>query len=228
MKKTLSILLGLGLATSSNLLADSSEPLFRVRSSQFLSETQATYMHDVLRLGQSFSFGIKNDLSVGLGAAYQEDFDKKEDGLNNFDLNVNYRLSNSKIITDLLLGYKFGGEDKLHDMTLNENTYYGGVKVGKKINNFSFATTLKTSWIFKSIGGMAYINITPEMYYSLNNMIKFGGGFDIRKSTSEVYDQEWANLKAVLKYGRTEYSLMYGYEFESKYSLVGAKLNILF
>ncbi|MBD5388732.1 hypothetical protein HDR63_00565 [bacterium] len=212
---------------------DTADPLYLAGDRDFVSRTSLTYWDSTLRLGQDFSYGLGGRFVIGGNVHYQIDFDGHEDGFSNFDLGGIYRLglaadNESKIISDLLFGIKFGGSSHVRTPEYADTIYYAGVRVGREWAGVTLAATLKSSWIFDDARGMAYIDFAPEAYFRLNPDWRAGAGVTLRKATKPHYDQEWANFKLVRQYGRTQYVGHVDYEFESDEVQVGIKVNIVF
>ena len=53
---------------------DTSDPLYMPEIEHLLSTTDVTYGDDLLRLGQSFSYGLNNRLMANANVHYQFDF----------------------------------------------------------------------------------------------------------------------------------------------------------
>lgn len=220
-------------AKASGLETDTSDPLFILRQEDILSQTTLTYWDNILRAGQYISYGLNNRLSIGANIHFQQDFDGPEDGFSAIDLGAVYRLagaeSNSaRIIYDLLLGFKFGGSEKVRTPFFADSTYYAGLRFGRQWAGVTLAATIKSSWIFDENRGMSYIDFIPEAYFRVSPDWRLGGGFTLRKSTNPAFDQEWINFKFLRQYGRTQYIGHVDYEFESDEFQLGAQVNILF
>lgn len=218
---------------ASVLEMDTSDPLFLLRQEGVLSKTTLTYWDNILRAGQYITYGLNNRLSIGANIHFQQDFDGPEDGFSAIDLGAVYRLagaeSNSaRIIYDLLLGFKFGGSEKVRTPFFADSTYYAGLRFGRQWAGVTLAATIKSSWIFDETRGMSYIDFVPEAYFRVSPDWRLGGGFTLRKSTNPAFDQEWVNFKFLRQYGRTQYIGHVDYEFESDEFQLGAQVNILF
>ncbi|MDE6478273.1 MAG: hypothetical protein K2L95_00535 [Alphaproteobacteria bacterium] len=212
---------------------DTNDPLYRLALGEVLSQTSLSFWDSTLRLGQDVSYGFSNRFSAGINAHYQFDFDGDEDGFSNIDIGGNYRLawpsdSNSRIVSDLLVGLKFGGSSHVRTPEYADTIYYAGIRMGRQWTGMTLAATLKTSWIFDDDRGMAYIDLSPEAYFRINPNWRLGAGFMLRKATKPHYDQEWIDFKVIRQYGRTQYLAHVDYEFESDEVQVGTRVNILF
>lgn len=227
-----------GSANANDLSRDTSDPLFLQGAEEILTKTNVSYWDHILRVGQSFSYGMNARLSLGANVHYQHDFNGDEDGFAAIDVAGIYRMANatdnSGIISDVLFGFKFGGSSHVRTPYYADSTYYAGVRMGRQMAGLTLAATLKSSWIFDDTRGMAYIDFIPEAYFRMAPDWRFGAGFTLRKATNkdrvtgQDFDQEWLDFKLVREYGRTQYVGNIGYEFESEDIQIGAQVNILF
>ena len=212
---------------------DTSDPLFLLKMEDVLSQTSLTYWDNVLRLGQDFSYGLNNRLSIAANVHYQQDFDGSEDGFSSIDLGGVYRVgladgNSAHIISDILFGLKFGGSSHVRTPYFADSTYYAGYRFGRQWAGVTLAATIKSSWIFDDVRGMAYIDFVPEAYFRVNPDWRLGAQFMLLKATNPHYDQECLGGKIVRQYGRTQYIGHLDYEFESNELQVGGQVNILF
>ena len=212
---------------------DTSDPLFILSDDDVLSETYISYGHDILRIGQGLSYGLNDRLSVGVRGHYQTDFVGDADGFSSADLGVTYRMArsgdnDSRMVSDLLMGFRFGGSSHVRTPWFANSSYYAGLRFGRQFAGMSVAATIKSTWIFNETRGMSYIDFIPESYFRLDPNWRAGAGFTFRKSTNLEYDQEWLDLKMVCEFGRTQYIGHFNYEFEKEEAQIGAKINILF
>ncbi len=212
---------------------DTSDPLYLLSEQHVLSETTLTYWDNVLRLGQSISYGLNSRLSIGANVHFQQDFDGSEDGFSAVDLGGVYRVgtaagNSANIISDVLFGLKVGGSSKVRTPYFADSTYYAGYRFGRQWAGMTLAATIKSSWVFDDVRGMAYIDAIPEAYFRLDENWRLGAQFTLRKATNPHYNQEWLGGKIVRQYGRTQYAGHLDYEFESDNLQVGVNVNILF
>ena len=220
-------------AYANGLESDTSDPLYMLNEQHVLSETTLTYWDNVLRLGQSVSYGINNRLTIGANAHFQQDFDGPEDGFSAVDLGGVYRVgtasgNSANIISDVLLGLKIGGSSSVRTPYFADSTYYAGYRFGRQWAGMTLAATIKSSWIFDDDRGMAYIDAIPEAYFRISQDWRLGAQFTLRKATNPRYNQEWLGGKIIRQYGRTQYAGHIDYEFESDDLQVGVNVNILF
>lgn len=241
MRKLLSLFLIAGViggARANDLSRDTSDPLFLQVREEILTKTSVSYWDHILRLGQSFSYGMNDRLALGANVHYQHDFNGDEDGFAAIDVAGVYRMANasdnSGMISDVLFGFKFGGSSHVRTPYYADSTYYAGVRLGRQMAGLTLAATLKSSWIFDDTRGMAYIDFMPEAYFRIAPDWRFGSALTFRKATNkdrvtgQDFDQEWLDFKLVREYGRTQYVGNIGYEFESDDIQIGAQVNILF
>lgn len=215
------------------LARDTSDPLYMLGIEETLSQTTLTFWDNVLRAGQSVSYGMNNRLTIGANVHYQIDFDGDEDGFSAIDVGGAYRMSDgtendSQLISDVLFGLKFGGSSHVRTPYFADSTYYAGLRFGRQWSGVTLAATVKSNWIFDDTRGMSYIDMTPEVYFRLDPDMRLDFDFTWRKATNPDYDQEWLGGKFIRQYGRTQYIGHVDYEFESEDFQVGAQINILF
>lgn len=241
MRKFFSLLIALVLvvpfcsenAHANTLERDTSDPLYMLKMEEILSQTSLIYWDNILRLGQTVSYGLNNRLTISANVHYQQDFDGQEDGFSSIDLGGVYRVgmadgNSAHIISDVLFGLKFGGSSRVRTPYFADSTYYAGYRFGRQWAGVTLAATIKSSWIFDDVRGMAYIDFVPEAYFRVNPDWRLGASFTLRKATNPHYNQEWLGGKVVRQYGRTHYIGHLDYEFESNELQVGTKVNILF
>ena len=217
------------------LANDTSDPLFMLAAQSVMSETDVRYYDEILRVGETLSYGLNDRFTLQGNIHYQFGFNHGGNGFSAFDLGAKYRMgiasdNSAGMVYDVLFGLKFGGSEQVRSPEYANSTYYAGLRFGKQWKGLSLAGTIKSNWIFSDERGMAYLNFVPEAYFRLNDEWRLGAGFDFLKSTSRhlLSDQEWMNFKLVHQFGWTQYVGMLEYEFEEKQLLVGFKLNILF
>ncbi|MBO4625919.1 MAG: hypothetical protein J5679_01415 [Alphaproteobacteria bacterium] len=222
-----------------DLSTDTADPLFLLQDNSVLSETAVSYghehEHDILRFGQAFSYGLNDRLSIGAHTYYQFDFTGSWDGFASVDLGGVYRMgrgedNDAQLISDLILGFKFGGSPHVRTPEYADSTYYAGLRFGRQFAGVTLAATIKSTWVFDDKRGLSYIDFIPESYFRLDPNWRSGLGLTFRKSTNPelLNNQEWLNLKLVCQFGRTQYIGHFDYEFESDEAQIGAKVNILF
>lgn len=240
MRKILSVLIGAVLvmspvvsARADGLEYDTSDPLFMVAQNDLLTETTLTYWDNILRLGETLSYGINNRLTISANAHYQQDFNGTEDGFSSLDIGGVYRVgtaggNSARIISDILFGLKVGGSSHVRTPYFADSTYYAGYRFGRQWAGVTLAATIKSSWIFDDVMGMAYIDFMPEAYFRIAQDWRMAANFMLRKATESAFDQEWIGGKIIRQYGRTQYAGHLDYEFESDELQVGLDVNILF
>lgn len=225
---------GVAHASAGEIIArDTSDPLYLQAIEEIVSRSALSYHDDILRFGQTVSYGINNRLTLGANLNYQHDFSGDQDGFSAVDLGGIYRLAraednNSRIITDVIAGVKLGGSRKVRTPDFADSTFYAGLRFGRQWSAMTLAMTVQSSWIFDDNRGMSYIDITPEAYFRITPDWRAGANFTLRKATNSNYDQEWIGGKIVRQFGRTQYVGHIDYEFEDDELRVGTKVNILF
>ncbi len=227
------VMLPAGVRANDTLALDTSDPLHMLAIEEFLSESTLTFWDNILRAGQTVSYGINNRLTLSGNVHYQVDFDGSQDGFSSIDIGGAYRIArandnSARIITDALFGLKFGGSSHVRTPYFADSTYYAGVRFGRQWAGVTLAATIQSNWIFDNIDGMAYVDFMPEAYFRVNPDWRLGVNFIWRNSTNPHYDEEWIGGKIVRQFGRTQYVGHIDYEFESDDIQVGARLNILF
>lgn len=220
-------------ARASGLDLDTSDPLYMLDERHVLSETTLTYWDNILRLGQQLSYGINSRLVIGANVHFQQDFDGPEDGFSAVDLGGVYRVGTASgnsagIISDVMLGLKIGGSSRVRTPDFADSTYYAGYRFGRQWAGMTLAATIKSTWVFDDVRGMAFIDAMPEAYFRIAQDWRLGAQFTLRKATNPHYNQEWLGGKIVRQYGRTQYAGHIDYEFESDDLQVGVIVNVLF
>ena len=200
-----------------------------------MSETTLSYGHDIMRLGQGLSYGLNDRLSISGLVHYQIDFVGQDDGFSSVDLGATYRMgraedNDARLISDLILGFKFGGSERVRTPEYADSSYYAGLRFGRQWAGITLAGTIKSTWVFDKMRGLSYIDFIPESYFRIDERLRAGAGVTFRKSTNPQWlkNQEWLNLKMVFQFGRTQYMGNVDYEFEDEEVRVGAKVNVLF
>jgi len=226
-------------AAANDLGHDTSDPLFLQQQDEIFTQSAITYWDHILRVGQSVSYGMNNRFALGANVHYQHDFNGDEDGFSAIDVGGVYRVANASdnnanIISDVLVGFKFGGSSDVRTPDYADSTYYVGLRFGRQWAGMTLAATVKSTWVFDDERGVAFLDFSPEAYFRTAPDWRVGTGLTIRKAThkdpisGKDYDQEWLHMKLVRQYGRTQYIGHVDYEFESDDAQVGARINILF
>ena len=205
---------------------DTENPLFFESPGDILSKTGADYGDSILAVRQQLSVGITRRLALHGAANWQQDFDGPRDGFSHSGFGFAYRVSEFGTIADLFANVKFGGRARTPEYAAT--VYSVGSKVGRTWSRFTCAATLETSWIFHEIHGMAYIDLTPEVYVSVIDNWSIGANMMLRKATNPNFDGEWVGGKIAKRYGRTIYVGYGDYEFERRDFRWGGRINILF
>lgn len=233
MRKFLSaFLFGSMLICSANanvLEFDSSDPLYMLKTQEVLSESTASFGRDILRFGETLSYGLNDRISVSANVNYQIDFSGENDGFTSTDLGFVYRAGISDtFISDVLGGFKFGGSRNVRTPWYADSTYYVGWRFGRQWAGVTLAGTIQSNWIFDDERGMAYIDFVPEAYFRFDPVWRLGINAILRKATTPSFNEEWIGAKLVRQFGRTQYVGHIDYEFEHDDVQIGAKVNILF
>lgn len=217
------------------LPVDTSDPLYMLEDEHLLSVSDITYGDDLLRLGQSFSYGLNNRLMMGANVHYQFDFvrARKERGFSSIELTGAYRAglpddNSANVSTDILFGARFGGNRHVREPDFAKSSYFAGLRVGRQWAGLTLSGTVKSTWVFDDTRGVSYIDFVPEAYFRMVYGWRAGIGFTARVATSPEFDREWWKFKLVKQFGRTQYGAMYSYEYEEENSTVGLCVNILF
>ena len=233
MRKLLSVLLvGMFAVSGANanvLEHDTSDPLFMPQTQEILSESAVSFGRDILRVGETLSYGMNNRFTVSANINYQNDFSGGNDGFSSTDLGFVYRAGESDtFISDVIAGFKFGGSHKVRTPDYADSTYYAGWRFGRRWAGMTLAATIQSNWIFDDERGMSYIDFTPEAYFRLEGDFRLGLNATIRKATNPHYNEEWIGGKFIRQFGRTQYIGHIDYEFEGEDVQIGARVNILF
>ena len=184
------------------------------------------YGDSILAVRQQLSVGVTRRLALRGIVNWQHDCDGTRDGFSHSGLGFAYRVSESGTIADLFANIKFGGRARTPEYA--ETVYSVGTLVGRTWSRFTYAATLETSWIFHEIHGMAYIDLTPEVYVNIYEGWSIGANLMFRKATNPLFDGEWVGGKITKQYGRTMYVGYGDYEFERHDFRFGGRINILF
>lgn len=216
-------------ANANPLEFDTSDPLYMPRAEEILSESSATFGRDILRIGETLSYGLKDRLTISVNANYQVDFSGDSDGFTSTTLGGVYRAGMSDaLVSDVLFGFKIGGSRQVRTPWFADSTYYAGWRFGRQWAGVTLAATIQSNWIFDDTNGMSYIDFMPQAYFRLDADWRLGIDAIIRKATTPSYNEEWFGMKLVRQFGRTQYVGHIDYEFEHDDVHIGAKVNILF
>lgn len=219
----------LGAANANVLEFDTSDPLYMPRAEEILSESTVTYGRDILRFGETLSYGLNNRLMVSVNTNFQIDLPGDEDGFTSTDLGGVYRAGASDtLISDVIFGFKFGGSRHVRTPWFADSTYYAGWRFGRQWAGLTLAATIQSNWIFDDERGMSYIDLMPEAYFRLDPDWRLGMNAIVRKATNPRYNEEWFGMKLVRQFGRTQYVGHIDYEFEHEDVQIGARVNIVF
>ncbi len=230
-----SLLCGSAYADDEFLMADTSDPLYMLQQDHLLSTTSVDYGNDILRLGQSFTYGLNDRLNVNANVHYQFDFvhHRRERGFSSIELAGTYRAgladdNSARVSSDVLFGARFAGNRHVREPDFAKSTYFAGLRVGRQWAGVSLSGTVKSTWVFDDTRGMSYIDFMPDAYFRMVDGWRLGVGATIRVATNPDFDKEWLRFKLARQFGRTQYAATYSYEYEREESAVGMYLNILF
>ena len=177
---------------------DTSDPLYMPEIEHLLSTTDVTYGDDLLRLGQSFSYGLNNRLMANANVHYQFDFvrARKERGFSSIELGGIYRAgladdNSAHVSTDVLFGARFAGNRHVREPDFAKSSYFAGLRVGRQWAGVTLAGTVKSTWVFDDARGMSYIDFIPEVYFRMIEGWRAGAEFTARVATNDDFDREW-------------------------------------
>ncbi|MCL2331010.1 MAG: hypothetical protein FWC61_00505, partial [Proteobacteria bacterium] len=153
-------------------------------------------------------------------------FDGPLDGVSYTGIGGAYRVRDDSIVTDFLAGVKFGGHAATPEY--EDVVYSVGARMGKQWSWLTIAATLQSSWIFHDTHGLAYIDLSPEVYMRVFSSWRLGAYGMLRKATNPDLDAEAMGGKVAAIYGRTMYVGFAQYEFSHSELRFGGRINILF
>ncbi len=221
----------LSIDAMASIETDTSDPLWIPGAMDFITRVSGDYSEDLLRVHANIGYGFTDRLSINASIHYQNNFETSADGFSNVDLNGVYRMSDdddSRIISDALIGVRFAGDKDLLTPEFTDTVYHAGLRIGRIWSGITLSGTLKTSWIFDSNHGLAFIDFIPEIYFRVTENWRLGLNADLRKATDSVYDEQVVGGKIVRQFGYTQYVLFGDYEFEREQWRGGLRINVLF
>ncbi len=206
---------------------DTEDPMYFEQARDFTLRGGLSFGDEILDTGVRGAYGINDIFVLGATVKYQQDFDddRDYDGFSYTGMDVMYRVSNDTIKSDIFGGVKFSGDA---DPRFDKTIYFGGVRIGRSWNIITVSGTLKTSWIFDELNGMAWIDMIPDAYFRIVQNWRIGVGADFRKATNADFDATIVSGKLVRQYGRTQYVGFCEYDFEQNDIKFGTRLNIAF
>ena len=206
---------------------DAEAPLYFEKARDLTLRGGLSYGEDILGADARLAYGINDIFVVSADVKYQQDFDSDRDwdGFSHVGVNVMYRLSDDNIKSDAFAGVKFSGDAV---PAFDETIYSAGLRLGRQWSVATLAATVKTSWIFDEIKGMAWINLMPEFYFRITENWRLGGWLDFQKATDPNFDQTWTGAKIVRQYGRTQYVAFGQYELNEGEFRFGGRVNVVF
>lgn len=213
-------------ANAVDVAMDVADPLYIEKLGDFTARTSIDF-GKYFQAREIAAYGFSNRFSVAADVRYRAGGDKDTNGFSNIGVMGIYRAGQGNTgATDVLFGFGFGGQGIIPNYS--DEVYSVGVRTGRQWTGVTLAATIMTNWIFKDVGGMAYIDLTPEAYFRLSGKWSLGLGATLRKATSTVFDQEWLNAKLGTTIGHTGWFANVGYEVESKDFRIGGNMNMLF
>lgn len=206
---------------------DTEDPMYFEQAREMTVRGNLSVGDDIVDAGVRGAYGINDIFVFGATVKYQQDFDsdRNYDGFSHVGLDMMYRMSNNEIKSDIFGGIKFSGDA---DPRFDNTIYSGGVRIGRSWEQITLSGTLKTSWIFDELNGMAWIDMIPDAYFRIVQNWRIGVGADFRKATNADFDATIVSGKLVRQYGRTQYVGFCEYDFEQNDIKFGTRLNIAF
>ena len=209
-----------------DITQDTEDPLFIEKLGDSTSRTSLD-VGNFFQARELFTYGFSDKFSVSADIRYRDSTENNTDGFSNVGVLGKLRAgSNDTGATDLLFGFGYGGQGVVPNYT--DRVYSFGVRTGRQWSGMTAAITAMTNWFFEDNDGIAYIDLTPELYFRTQGNWSLGLGATFRKSTTNIFDQEWANVKLGSIIGYTAWFINFGYEFESHDSRVGGSVTMLF
>ncbi|MDR2268697.1 MAG: hypothetical protein LBD94_00760, partial [Rickettsiales bacterium] len=206
-------------ARAVDIATDVADPLYIEKLGDFTSETSLD-VGRFFQVREIVGYGFSNRFSVAADIRYKVDSDNNTNGFSSLGIRGIYRVGQGGTgTTDILVGLGFGGQGIVPDYS--DEVYGVGVRTGKQWNGMTLSATVMTNWIFDKVAGMAYIDLTPEVYFRIRGDWSFGLGATLRKATSTNFDQEWLNARLGTTVGYTGWFMNVGYEVESKDFRIG-------
>ena len=211
---------------------DLADPMFLERTGDFVSRTSID-SGSYWNFRQVVSYGFSDRFTASADIRYRafgnDNVHYNENGLSGLGIRGMYRAGQGATgATDIIFGYGFGGHGVVPQ--LSDDVYSVGVRTGRQWSGMTLAATIMTNWIFSDDPnlGMAYIDLTPEMYLRLKGDWSVGVGGTYRKATLSALDQTWMNMMFGKTIGSTGWFFNVGYELEHADLRLGMTMNMLF
>lgn len=206
---------------------DTEDPMYFEQAREMTIRGNLSVGDDIVDAGVRGAYGINDIFVLGTTVKFQQDFndDRNYDGFSYFGLDAMFRMSNDAVKSDIFGGVKISGDA---DPRFDKTIYFGGVRIGRSWDIITLSGTLKTSWIFDELNGMAWIDMMPDAYFRIDQNWRIGVGADFRKATNPYFDATIVSGKLVRQYGRTQYVGFCEYDFEQSDIKFGTRLNIAF
>ncbi|MDR0449538.1 MAG: hypothetical protein LBG89_03740 [Rickettsiales bacterium] len=208
---------------------DVEDPLWLGQRGSILTYAEGGVFLSKMELSPGFQWALNNQMSVGASVAGRYNFNEREDGISNVNINGVYRLSEGREITDLLLGVRLGLTDS-YVWDYRDDIYMVGFRFGTARNKITLAMDILTNWVFDKDQGHAFINFIPAVYMRLDTGINVGGEIDFRKDTDYQFgrDDVRMGVAANKRFGSTTWMAGTGYIFSDHAIYLRARLSVLF
>ncbi|MCL2369055.1 MAG: hypothetical protein FWC83_00060 [Alphaproteobacteria bacterium] len=211
------------------LRLDTADPMFFEQARDLLTRSTFSIGNRAWVLNQSVSYGINGNLVISGSIGMQNNFDDTRSGFSGVGLLLTHRTSGVHgIHTDMFGGFNFAGSGAIDIPPFADMIYVAGARIGRQWGGFTVAGTIQSNWIFHNTYGMAYIDITPEIYVRIRDGWAAGIGTTWRKSTNPHWDRYWISPRITKRYGRTMYIGTFDYEVERSEWRIGGQINLLF
>ncbi|MCL2757805.1 MAG: hypothetical protein FWE64_00595 [Alphaproteobacteria bacterium] len=213
---------------SEQIRFDTEDPMFFEAAQDFVSWSRVHGGNESIGIMQRFSYGINGNMAFAADISLQNNY-RGESGLSDVGLMLMYRTPSARATkTDVFAGINFAGAGAAGLPNHTSTVYVTGARMGRQWARLTIAGTVQASWIFHETEGMAYIDMSPEMYVRIARGWAAGANVMFRKATDPLYDQEWAGGKVTARFGRTVYAGTFDYEFKNDEWRIGGRLNLLF
>ncbi|MDR0319727.1 MAG: hypothetical protein LBH81_03240 [Rickettsiales bacterium] len=208
---------------------DVMDPLWLGSRGSILAYAQGGIHLSQLEVMPGFQWAMNNQMSVGASVGGRFNFNERDDGVSNINLNTIYRLSEGREITDIMLGLRLGKDDS-YVWDYRDDVYMVGFRFGTVRNKITLAMNILTNWVFDKDRGHAFINFVPAVYTRLDNGFNVGAEIDFRKDTDYEYgrDDVRFGLSANRRFGSTTYSATGGYIFSDHSLYAIGRVSVLF
>ncbi|MDR2685785.1 MAG: hypothetical protein LBB23_03390 [Rickettsiales bacterium] len=233
MKKLLTIFT---IATLSTLSAhaerafttDPFDPLWLGLKGVVLAETGADIYKSTISVPVRAQWSVVDDFAIEVDVNGQADFNNPNSGVSNLGLNAYYRISEGKMIFDMVGGFRLGRENSRVAM-YRDDIYTFGMRIGTVRNKITLSMDVLTNWAFNGNYSYAQLNLVPNVYIRLDEDWKLGAYADVKKDTYNTGQEEVRiGVLAVKQYGATSYMGGAGYAVNEASIYLQARLAVLF